>query len=101
MQLSKNNGEIWINIQIDDSMRLKENPFSKLCHLGLNVTWRFFYDVIQLQSCTMETPEQYNLSWKNFRECTTSTFRDLLSVQVFFMLISYEDVSLLDPYNLS
>jgi len=31
----------------------------------------------------METPEQYNLSWKNFRECTTSTFRDLLSVQDF------------------
>jgi len=31
----------------------------------------------------METPEQYNLSWKNFRECTTSTFRDLLSVQEF------------------
>ena len=42
--------------------------------------------MLQLQSCTMETPEQYNLSWKNFRECTTSTFRDLLSVQVFFYL---------------
>ena len=36
----------------------------------------------------METPEQYNLSWKNFRECTTSTFRDLLRVQVFFNLNS-------------
>lgn len=31
----------------------------------------------------METPEQYNLSWKNFRDCASNTFRELLKQQEF------------------